>query len=511
MPHAPHRLALLMIAAAMSFGEAARGQAPPPRQVLVDTAEPFAPGAEEQRIDTPSVFVWGTYQAGIAAGWHYRFYPDASAAFSPSPRLLGDRVIVHCSPVLPGCDIAMPDGRKIRVPRPQGHVLPKPAGGRADGLAVAMAYADWVMTRPGYVAAIPPPAKPAITAPPQPGQAPPPPPAAPKPDEQVRRLQQALSAAGYAPGPADGLFGPRTATAIRRAETALGLPVTGRPSQLLLDRLLQPAPKAASTPPPSPPAVPAQPTAPVQAAAPPPAAQPSPFDCHIAAAVSPRYFDEKTNGDRSGKVSTQANCGYTPLPGLTLRFGVLFFPIPGQQQPWDPDFIYTVDYQVTDDISVGYANYTGNRWPWHKDTGTGAIGAGALHANYRLPLPKQWLGIADSSVGQSLECTGGGAFSPVYFDNESGGNRFGKTQIVVSCGVSPLPGLSVRLTAFFYPIASQQQPWDPDFVYAIDYQVIDGVTLEYANYTGNRWPWDHKEGTGSILGGAFRIDYRLPF
>src|SRR5690348_7455852 len=75
MPHAPHRLALLMIAAAMSFGEAAHGQAPP-RQVLVDTAEPFAPGAEEQRVDTPSVFVWGTYQAGTAAGWHYRFYPE---------------------------------------------------------------------------------------------------------------------------------------------------------------------------------------------------------------------------------------------------------------------------------------------------------------------------------------------------------------------------------------------------------------------------------------------------
>ena len=44
----------------------------------------------------------------------------------------------------------------------------------------------------------------------------------------VLRLQHALSAAGFSPGPLDGDFGPKTERALRRFQAASGLPVTGR-------------------------------------------------------------------------------------------------------------------------------------------------------------------------------------------------------------------------------------------------------------------------------------------
>ncbi len=77
----------------------------------------------------------------------------------------------------------------------------------------------------------PPPASPAQAATAQPPLAPPPP---PLPEEERmtdadrRRLQGALVALGYYPGPVDGLFGPDTRAAFRRFQHELGAEMTGR-------------------------------------------------------------------------------------------------------------------------------------------------------------------------------------------------------------------------------------------------------------------------------------------
>jgi hypothetical protein len=44
---------------------------------------------------------------------------------------------------------------------------------------------------------------------------------------QMLQAQRRLQEAGFAPGPIDGLFGPRTAAALRRYQARYGLPVTG--------------------------------------------------------------------------------------------------------------------------------------------------------------------------------------------------------------------------------------------------------------------------------------------
>ncbi len=63
----------------------------------------------------------------------------------------------------------------------------------------------------------------------------------------VREAQEALRDLGYAPGPLDGVLGPRTRTALMRYQHAEGLPATGRldtETMVRLDihqRVLQPS------------------------------------------------------------------------------------------------------------------------------------------------------------------------------------------------------------------------------------------------------------------------------
>jgi hypothetical protein len=55
--------------------------------------------------------------------------------------------------------------------------------------------------------------------------------------DQMRRLQQTLARRGYDPGPIDGVYGPRTAQAIRGFQHQEKLPVTGLVTPELLTRL----------------------------------------------------------------------------------------------------------------------------------------------------------------------------------------------------------------------------------------------------------------------------------
>ena len=53
----------------------------------------------------------------------------------------------------------------------------------------------------------------------------------------VREAQCALRDLGYDPGPIDGLFGPRTRTALAKYQTSERLPVTSDLDALTLERL----------------------------------------------------------------------------------------------------------------------------------------------------------------------------------------------------------------------------------------------------------------------------------
>jgi peptidoglycan hydrolase-like protein with peptidoglycan-binding domain len=57
------------------------------------------------------------------------------------------------------------------------------------------------------------------------------------PRERVRQVQERLTAAGFDPGPADGIVGPRMHAALRAFQQARGLEPTGEPDDQTLTAL----------------------------------------------------------------------------------------------------------------------------------------------------------------------------------------------------------------------------------------------------------------------------------
>lgn len=78
------------------------------------------------------------------------------------------------------------------------------------------------------------------------------------------------------------------------------------------------------------------------------------------------------------------SCGIRATEKLTVRGTIYAYPKSGQE-PWDPDYVYTAAYALTDDIRIEYANYANNRWPWNGSTSTepGPLG-GTFRVSYRL-------------------------------------------------------------------------------------------------------------------------------
>lgn len=67
------------------------------------------------------------------------------------------------------------------------------------------------------------------------------------------------------------------------------------------------------------------------------------------------------------------------------EFSAHFYPIPGQQMPWDPDFTYAFGYMDWRpwSLTVRWNNYAGNRWPGRDLEGNGGFLHGALVVDFR--------------------------------------------------------------------------------------------------------------------------------
>lgn len=117
-------------------------------------------------------------------------------------------------------------------------------------------------------------------------------------DDLTMNVQNELSAAGYTPGPPDGIYGPRTAEAIRAYQANNSLPPDGQVSIALLDHMRAKrtgvAPTAAYTPP-----------APAASA---PAVQPAPI-------TPPAPTVGATNPSPAPAPATSAAPSLPPLPG----------------------------------------------------------------------------------------------------------------------------------------------------------------------------------------------------
>ena len=432
-----------------------------PGSAFVDTGDPAVPGAEELLEDTPNVFAWSRYQSGTVGDWSYRLFPDGSALVLPDDPRAAAAFILKCT-AGEACQIS--DGESVietvtatGAPRPD---LPDPI----DGRSLARYLAEWILAgtgTPPVAEAPPPPSAPPETAPVETAEA-----EAPDPEA--------------APPAPEGA--PAAAIAADCIEPDPTYPDACAPPSLR-------AAEAARAPAPGPAAV-----AEAEEEDRLTLAERYDLSCSVSSGATLRYSDHDDQRTRYGKLRVSLGCGARLGERISLRVSLVRYPVPGQQAPWDPDFTYDLSYRVTDRLSLSYSSYTA-RFSGDGADVVSSLFDGSLRAALRLPPVSLPLG-----EGREMSCTLGMALP----DPREGSATLG-------CAAPLTDKLRMGLTAYAYA-AGEQEAWNPDFTYTASYQVNDRVQVSYANYGGNRWPWNPSEDGGpGPLGGSLTLSYRLSF
>lgn len=213
-----------------------------------------------------------------------------------------------------------------------------------------------------------------------------------------------------------------------------------------------------------------------------------------------------TQGTRAASPTAQALLEWRPLAdrGWFAQAALHGYLRPARQRPWDPDFTYAFGY---DDGRPGrwalvYANYTGTRWS--PDAAAGehrfnfAQGQWTLSRRFELPPPLDRLLLVGD--GDAALCHADGNWVPRFTRQAGGAPGHDKVSLALGCRYQRASGWFAHATAFAWPDRGQQQPWDPDFTYGVGWTQPGpgGLTVQYANYSGNRWP-GRERGTGEGL------------
>ncbi|KWB20802.1 hypothetical protein WL32_16855 [Burkholderia cepacia] len=218
-----------------------------------------------------------------------------------------------------------------------------------------------------------------------------------------------------------------------------------------------------------------------------------------------------TQGAQANASTLQLGIRYNPLSYWFATFTVYRYLRPSFQQSWDPDFTYSFGY---DDwhpytLSLIYGNYTGNRFAAGNGVAHSRIEQGGVTLAYKFPLADALKPIFLTSMGDDLMCSASITWVPQYSDSQSN-LRSNKTNVGLGCRYTLPNGWYATFTAYHYLRPSQQQPWDPDFVYGFGYfdWHSDSISIQYNNYSGNRFPWrSHASGTGTFRAGSVSISW----
>ncbi|WP_460890807.1 hypothetical protein, partial [Ramlibacter alkalitolerans] len=186
-----------------------------------------------------------------------------------------------------------------------------------------------------------------------------------------------------------------------------------------------------------------------------------------------------------------------------------------RQQPWHPDFSYAFGY---DDWHPGswslfYANYTGTRW--HPDAAAGEhrfnFPEGQWTLARRFALPARLEPALLVGDGDQANCSAGAHLMPRFARNEGGVGRR-KKSVSLGCRYTRPQGWYAEAVVFAYPQGGQQQPWDPDFTYGFGYTGQRGLSVQYNNYSGNRFPGRARApGEGRLRSGSLSVSWSTPW
>ncbi len=178
------------------------------------------------------------------------------------------------------------------------------------------------------------------------------------------------------------------------------------------------------------------------------------------------------------------------------------------------DFRYSFGYDDwhANTFSLVYSNYGDNHlFPSGTKRFT-YFEQGAFTFAYKFSLPNPLERHLLINDGDALTCQLGYSWVPRYYSLADNDLRANKQVMLGGCGYTFKQHFFVRATAFWYPHASQQQPWNGDYSYSFGYAgyTPGSFSLQYSNYSGTRFP-GRSSANAKFREGTVSLIWFLPF
>jgi hypothetical protein len=217
-------------------------------------------------------------------------------------------------------------------------------------------------------------------------------------------------------------------------------------------------------------------------------------------------------GAPSGSPTAQAFVRWRPVRTDHWYVHATFFHYvdPARQRPWNPDFTYGFGWDTgkPGSWSFGYANYTGTRLGSQASERRFNFPQGQWSASYRFELPDTLQRVFLAGDGDSAMCNTGANLVPRYTRRTGGSLASNKVSLALGCRYQRPDGFFAHATLLAWPRAGTQQPWDPDYVYGFGWTGPGGLTIQYANYSGNRlFGRERAPGQGRLENGSVSIGW----
>lgn len=220
-----------------------------------------------------------------------------------------------------------------------------------------------------------------------------------------------------------------------------------------------------------------------------------------------------SQGDPAVSPTLQVGIKYNPVSywfGQVTFYRYLFA---DRQQAWNPDFSYSFGYDDwhSDTFSLVYSNYTGNRFS--PDSANGGkrtnFNQGNWSLGYKFALPQVLEPLFLVGDSDQVGCNVSLNLTPRYSDLSTLSTKSHKKTVAFGCRYSRPSGWYANITLFAYPTRAEQQPWNPDFSYGFGYSDPrpGSFSIQYNNYSGNRFPGHALQGDGGLRKGGISISW----
>jgi hypothetical protein len=215
----------------------------------------------------------------------------------------------------------------------------------------------------------------------------------------------------------------------------------------------------------------------------------------------------------SGPVAT-LTVRYTPREGWFALTTLSAYLKPSERDPWNGDFVYAFGYDNwrPNTVSLTYANYGNNRFsPRAGESATNLL-RGVVSLGYKVNLPDVLAEPLLIDRSQKIGCRGDYRYAARY-ERVSGNDGHHKQWVSVGCRYPVWHRVYVDFTVHKY-VHGEQRPWDPDFTYGFGwFDWRPGrFSLQYSNYSGNRFPWRRQpDQTGRLQNGAVSLTWSHSF